>query len=154
MTKARTQRVRERSARALLELPAARPLIQAVDHDHEAGVRVEASDVGANGDRWVEPFLEANRQNLARLAIQTSVEARDKVGLRLRTGPRIGAVPLLSPATRRVVAGLLVTPRFRWSALGAVLGAIGFASEPSVGGTPLVPGSAREVPAWLLAAPV
>lgn len=27
-------------------------------------------------------------------------------------------------------------------------------SEPSVGGAPLVPGSAREVPAWLLAAPV
>src|SRR5690606_34983479 len=30
----------------------------------------------------------------------------------------------------------------------------GFATEPSLGGTPLVPGSAREVPAWLLAAPV
>src|SRR5690606_24733778 len=43
---------------------------------------------------------------------------------------------------------------FRWSALGSVLGRIGFATEPSLGGTPLVPGSAREVPTWLLAAPV
>jgi hypothetical protein len=35
-----------------------------------------------------------------------------------------------------------------------VLGDIGFATEPSIGGAPLVPGSAREVPMWLLAAPV
>ncbi|HUP21714.1 MAG TPA: hypothetical protein VNB06_02090 [Thermoanaerobaculia bacterium] len=110
--------------------------------------------LGASGDRWIEPFLEANRAQLTRLGILAAVETRSGIGLRLTPGTRIGAVPLLSPSTRRVAAGLLVSPRFRWSALGAVLGDIGFSAEPSLGGSPLVPGSAREVPPWLLAAPV
>jgi hypothetical protein len=110
--------------------------------------------LSASGDRWVEPFLEANRIHLKRLGVVADVQTRGGVALRLTPGVRIGAVPLLSPVTRRVAAGLLVEPRFRWTALGAVLGDIGFATEPSLGGTPLVPGSAREVPAWLLAAPV
>lgn len=96
----------------------------------------------------------ANGANLKRLGVSAEVEVQKSVGLRLTPTTRIGAVPLLSPSTRRVAAGLLVAPRFRWSALGAVLGDIGFATEPSLGGTPLVPGSAREVPSWLLAAPV
>jgi hypothetical protein len=152
MSRGRTQRGRERATRALLEAPSSRPLLQAVDHG--PGVRVEASTVGAQGDRWIEPFLDANRTHLARLGVIPTVETRGGVAVRLTPGSRIGAVPILSPSTRRVAAGLLVAPRFRWSALGAVLGDTGFATEPSLGGTPLVPGSAREVPAWLLAAPV
>lgn len=152
MTRGRTQRGRERASRGLLEIPTGRPLIQAVDHG--PGVRLDAAMLGASGERWVEPFLEANHGHLRRLGVSANVETRGGIALRLTPGPRIGAVPLLSPATRRVAAGLLVAPRFRWSALGAVLGDIGFTTEPSLGGSPLVPGSAREVPAWLLAAPV
>lgn len=152
MKRGRTRRGRERAARALMQIPSGRPLIQAVDHG--PGIRLNANDIGASGDRWIEPFLEANRAHLSRLRVSYSVESRNGIGLRLTPGPRIGAVPLVSPSTRRVAAGLLVAPRFRWSALGAVLGEIGFATEPSVGGSPLVPGSAREVPMWLLAAPV
>lgn len=72
----------------------------------------------------------------------------------LRPSRRIGAVPLVAPATRRVVAGILVSPRFRWTALGDVLSAVGFAVAPTLGGGALVPGSAREVPSWLIAGPV
>lgn len=152
MTRGRTQRGRERSSRGLLDLPSGRPLLTAFDHGPP--VLIQAADVGAAGDRWVEPFLDANRPLLARIGVTAEVEARGGIGLRLTPGVRIGAVPLLSPSTRRVAAGLLVAPRFRWGALGAVLSDIGFATEPSLGGTPLVPGSAREVPGWLLAAPV
>lgn len=152
MTSTQPQRGRERASRALREIPAGRPLIHAVDHG--PGVRVDAAKLGVVGHSWIEPFLEANRTHLRRLGIAATIETRRGIALRLTPGPRIGAVPLLSPSTRRVAAGLLVTPRFRWSALGAVLGDIGFATEPSIGGTPLVPGSAREVPSWLLAAPV
>lgn len=152
MTRGRTQRGRERASRGLLEIPSGRPLVQALDHG--PAVRLDAASVGASGDRWVEPFLDANGAHLRRLGVTASIETRGGVAVRLTPGSRIGAVPLLSPSTRRVAAGLLVAPRFRWIALGAVLGDIGFATEPSLGGTPLVPGSAREVPAWLLAAPV
>ena len=152
MKRVRTGRGQTRTARAILELPAARPLVRAIDHG--PAVRLEAAKLGISGDRWVEPFLEANRAHLARLAVVPTIETRNGIALLLTPGSRIGAVPLLSPANRRVAAGLLVTPRFRWTALGAVLGDIGFATEPSIGGSPLVPGSAREVPTWLLAAPV
>ncbi|MCB1739308.1 MAG: hypothetical protein KDK91_02985 [Gammaproteobacteria bacterium] len=135
-----------------MALPRGRPLVKAVDHG--PAVRFDPATIGASGDRWVEPFLAANDAHLRRLGVTTNVATRNGLSLWLLPGPRIGAVPLLSPSTRRVAAGLLVSPRFRWSALGAVLGDIGFAAEPSVGGAPLVPGSAREVPAWLLAAPV
>lgn len=130
----------------------ARPLFRLVDHGDP--IRIEPSAVGAAGDRWIDGFLQANQPHLRRLDLRTEVETRG--GVRLLVHPRsyIGAVPLVSPATRRVAAGLLVEPRFRWSALGSVLQATGFAVEPRLGQAPLVPGSAREVPPWLLAAPV
>src|SRR5262249_7885651 len=43
---------------------------------------------------------------------------------------------------------------FGWSSVGQVLGDVGFRVEPEVGGASLVPGSAREVPPWILAGPV
>ena len=152
MSRGQTRKGRARANRALLAIPAAKPLLRAVDHG--PAIRLDPSILGAAGDRWVEPFMDANRGHLDRLGVEVRVETRGGVGLSLRPGPRVGAVPLLSPSTRRVAAGLLVAPRFRWSALGAVLGTTGFSTEPSLGGAPLVPGSAREVPPWMLASPV
>jgi len=148
----RTRRGRARSKRALLETPTAKPLLRGVDHGGE--VHVDPGVVGATGDRWVEPFLDANRPLLTRLGVAPRVATKGGVRIALKPSGRIGAIPLLSPATRRVVAGLLISPRFRWSALGSVLSATGFSSEASLGGAPMVPGSAREVPSWLLAGPV
>jgi hypothetical protein len=150
VTPAPTPRSRKRRAQPALN--ASRPLISTTDHGKS--VWVNAATLGVSGDRWIEPFLAANAPQLDRLGIKASIDAHDQLRVRLIPGSRIGATPLLSPATRRVVAGLLVTPRFRWSALGAVLGDIGFALEPQVGGAQMVPGSARAVPTWLLAAPV
>lgn len=130
----------------------ARPLFRLVDHGDP--IRIEPAAVGAAGDRWIDGFLQANQAQLRRLDLRTDVETRGGVRLLVHPGSHIGAVPLVSPATRRVAAGLLVEPRFRWSALGSVLQATGFAVEPRLGQAPLVPGSAREVPPWLLAAPV
>ncbi len=152
MSRGRTRKGRARRERALLAPPAAKPLLQAEDHGRE--VRLDPAAIGATGDRWIEPFLDANRSHLERLQVTPRVETRGGLALAFRPGSRIGAVPLLSPANRRVCAGLLVRPRFRWSALGAVLSEIAFQTEPSLGGAPPVPGSARQVPAWLLASPV
>ena len=149
-------RGRGKKARSLGTLAAAvatsRPLLKALDHGEP--IAVEGRDVGASGDRWVEPFLIANQAGLRRLELRPEVRADPTLRVLLRPGSRIGAIPLLSPATRRVSAGLLIEPRFRWAALGAVFDAIGFSVEPVLGGAALVPGSAREVPPWMLAAPV
>jgi len=58
-------------------------------------------------------------------------------------GARIGAMPLVGPAIRRVVAGILAEPRIRWPALGAAFNPIGYTVEPAAGGFPLVPDSAE-----------
>ena len=91
---------------------------------------------------------------LQRLGLTPEVHSSGGLHMLLRPSGRIGAVPLVAPASRRVTAGVLVSPRFRWSALGEVLSGVGFSVAPTLGGGALVPGSAREVPSWLIAGPV
>lgn len=153
MARRRTRQQNARAGSLLVASAVSRPLLRTTDHG--TPISISAKDVGAvEGDRWIEPFLEANRGGLERLELKPHVQLDRGIHVQLSPGPRVGAVPLLSPATRRVVAGVLVEPRFRWSALGNVFNAIGFAVTPSLGGGALVPGSAREVPPWILAGPV
>jgi hypothetical protein len=128
--------------------------LRARDHGEPAVLRPSHLGLPRKHDRWVDPFLEANRPALARLGIRPEVAHAGELVIRMHPSSRIGAVPLLSPSTRKPAAGLLVQPRFRWAELGEVVGRIGFAVEPNVGGGSLVPGSAREVPPWLIAGPV
>jgi hypothetical protein len=63
-------------------------------------------------------------------------------------------MPLSSGRTGHVVGGLVIRPRFGWSGVGRVLGEIGWHASPEFADLPLVPGSGREVPPWVLAGPV
>lgn len=151
MSRGRTSRGRERGGFSQ-EAPKAKPLLKTTDEGDP--VRIDGIMIGANGDRWVDPFLAANASAIDRLGLRPEVHSDGGIHLRLRPSGSIGAVPLVAPATRRVAAGVLVEPRFRWSALGDVMAAVGFAVAPTLGGGSLVPGSAREVPSWLVAGPV
>lgn len=114
-----------------------------------------AGDLGIDRSRnWVAPFMDANRMLLRRLEVTATVTSAHETCVALCPGSRVGAVPLLHPTTRRVAAGLLVEPRFQWTALGAVMSDVGFDVAPALGGAPEVPGSAREVPPWIIAGPV
>src|SRR5436305_1570324 len=104
--------------------PAGRPLLRGVDQGDPIAVR--AQDVGAAGDRWIGPFLAANEPVFKRLELRPEVRGERGVGLVLHPGSRIGAMPLVSPSTRKVIAGLLIAPRFQWSSLGAVFQRTGF----------------------------
>ena len=150
MARGRTARGRARTVRT--QVPAARPLMQTTDEGEP--IRIGGDIVQAQGDRWVDPFLAANRPALQRLGLTPEVHSSGGLHMLLRPSGRIGAVPLVAPASRRVTAGVLVSPRFRWSALGEVLSGVGFSVAPTLGGGALVPGSAREVPSWLIAGPV
>ena len=133
---------------------AALPLKKLVDQEGTDTLTHE--DVGAPDPiGWPEPFFVANQGAFERLAIETSVRVeRNRAVVVLTSGDRLGAVPLRSPVTRKVTTGLLVSPRFGWPSIGRVLGDVGFRIEPDIGGQALVPGSAREVPPWVLAGPV
>jgi len=53
-----------------------------------------------------------------------------------------------------VAGGFIVKPRFDWAGMGQVLVETGWAASPEFLDLPLVPGSGREVPPWVLAGPV
>ena len=74
--------------------------------------------------------------------------------IRLHPGGRTGAMPLRSAQTGHVVGGIVIQPRFGWSGVGRILSQIGWHASPQFVDLPLVPGSGREVPPWVLAGPV
>ena len=63
-------------------------------------------------------------------------------------------MPLRAPDTHKVTTGLIVKPRFGWDGIGPLLQHIGWEATPRILEMQLVPGSAREVPAWVLAGPI
>jgi hypothetical protein len=96
-----------------------------------------------------------NRAQLDALAITSLLEPNPEgVSLRLRPDGLVGAIPLLAPDSQRIAGGLVVRPRFGWDDIGVLLSAIGWAAAPQILAQPLVPGSAREVPPWVLAGPI
>jgi len=128
--------------------------------DQGAPRRLELSDFGVGGrDRsWnahAENFIAANRPQLSAIGVEPQLVAgRGNIHLVLRPGGVVGAVPLHAPDTRKVSGGVVVRPRFGWDGIGALLDQVGWAAQPQILEMPLVPGSAREVPPWVLAGPV
>ncbi len=150
-----TGRRRAKARRKQQERLGLTPLLRG--RDHGPAVEIEPEDVGESGasSRWAERFVQVNDAALRRLHVRTSLGSQgDGVVVRLQPGATLGAVPLLAPSTQKVSAGLLIEPRFGWTRVGAMLGDVHFSASPQVGGLPMVPGSAREVPPWILAGPV
>jgi hypothetical protein len=138
--------------------PETKPLYAAVDHGHPLVIRqthfAPASRSGSWG-RFAESFIQFNEHSLAELDVQVElVPGALEPAIRLVPGARAGAVPLRSAQTGSVVAGLVVKPRFGWSGVGTVMSETGWAATPNFLDLPLVPGSARQVPPWVLAGPV
>lgn len=73
------------------------------------------------------------------------------VSLLFKSTNYIGAVPLLSPSSGRVDYGLVIKPRFEWSGLGPMLSMMGWKVVPTPIKLPLIPGTERKVPQWVLA---
>jgi hypothetical protein len=133
---------------------AALPLKKLPDQGGET--ELSHDEIGAP-DRadWTNSFLSANRDELERLAIATRIGVRDgRTHVVLTSSDRVGAIPIRSPITRKIIGGILVEPRFGWQSIGQVLGDVGFRVEPKIGGLALVPGSSpgqwsRALPRWL-----
>lgn len=104
---------------------------------------------------YLDGFLARNRIALRALSLEPRiVSGRDGIRLELQPGLRAGAIPLRSAVTGQVAGGVVINPRFGWPGVGQVLSATGWGSGPEFLSLPLVPGSGREVPPWVLAGPV
>lgn len=138
--------------------PKQAPLYQAVDHGPAITLSPQLFAPPQRDGGWgsyAEAFLRFNQP--AFHALDIKAEAHAGIGgfsIRLTPGGKTGAVPLRSAQTGRVVGGLLVSPRFGWSGVGRVLAETGWPALPEFLPLPMVPGSGREVPPWVLAGPV
>jgi hypothetical protein len=110
---------------------------------------------GGGWGAFADSFLRMNEKTLGRLDVSAEVTSSDSgIRLSLIPGSRTGAIPLRSAQTGHVSAGFLVEPRFGWGGVGRVLTQTGWQTQPDFLEGPLVPGSGREVPPWVLAGPV
>ena len=150
---------RNSGRRVLLKrAPSQKPLYKALDHGHP--VRLKQSDFAATtrSGSWgtfAESFLRFNERALQELDLSVGIVAsHPEPTIQVSPGGRVGAIPLRSAQTGAVVAGFLVAPRFGWSGVGSVMSETGWAASPNFLDLPLVPGSARQIPPWVLAGPV
>ena len=138
--------------------PRERPLVTLDDQGSPKALSPSLFGVGGRDRSWnahAENFLSANRPGLEALAVQPRlVPGISEIGLELRPGGVVGAVPLRAPDTRRVAGGIVVRPRFGWGGVGQLLQEIGWSASPTLLEMPLVSGAAREVPPWVLAGPI
>src|SRR5688572_27895126 len=138
--------------------PSQKPLFKARDHGSGVLLDPEAFAPAQRGGGWgpfSDSFLRMNETALVQLDVTPEISSSDSgVQLRLVPGERAGAIALRSAQTGHVAAGLVVEPRFGWSGVGRVLTDTGWAASPQFLDGPLVPGSGREVPPWVLAGPV
>jgi hypothetical protein len=102
-----------------------------------------------------ESFVRLNTEALKSLDVRIEFGATASgTAIRLVPGGRVGAVPLRHSQTGHVVGGMVVRPRFGWAGAGQILAQTGWHAMPELHPLSAVPGSAREVPAWVLAGPV
>jgi hypothetical protein len=139
------------------DTPRSQPLLHAVDHGAPVVVPPQPYVAASREGGWgphLDPFLARNQAALHSLALEPRIIAgREGVRLELQPGGRAGAVPLCSAVTGQVAGGMVVAPRFGWPGVGRVLSVTGWGSGPEFLAQPLVPGSGREVPPWVLAGP-
>ena len=137
---------------------AQRPLYEMSDHGHPIAVRQQDFAPPSRSGSWgtfAESFLRFNEKALRELDVAASlVPGRPEPTIHLVPGGRTGAIPLRSAQSGNPIAGLIVRPRFGWPGVGQVMSETGWAASPSFLELPLVPGSARQIPPWVLAGPV
>jgi hypothetical protein len=96
-------------------------------------------------------FIRDNRGLLKDYGV--SVESKfdgQTVSLSFTSTNFIGALPLLSPTSGKPDYGLIIKPRFEWAGLGPMLSLMGWKIVPTPLRLPLIPGTERKVPPWVL----
>lgn len=138
--------------------PSQKPLLTATDHGPPVIVPPEIFAPVQRDGGWgpfSEAFLRMNEASLRALDVRGELAAGSGgASVRLVPAGHAGAIPLRSAQSGAVTGGFVVRPRFGWAGVGRVLGEIGWYTAPEFLDAPLVPGSGREVPPWVLAGPV
>ncbi|WP_374712413.1 5-methylcytosine restriction system specificity protein McrC [Symbiobacterium terraclitae] len=146
------------AGRSRVTAPRQTPLFRAVDNGPAIALSPQLFAPPQRDGGWgsyADSFLRVNQAAFEALDVKAEAYAGTAgLSIRITPGGKTGAVPLRSAQTGRVVGGLLVSPRFGWAGVGRVLAETGWPALPEFLALPMVPGSGREVPPWVLAGPV
>ena len=108
-------------------------------------------DYLAQAARLGQQFVQQNRWIFNQFDVKASLDYDgSSVDIVIRTGSKIGALPLFSPTSGKPDYGLIIKPRFDWSGLGNMLGEMGWKIIPVPLTLPLLPRSDRKIPPWVL----
>ncbi len=111
----------------------------------------KSRDPSGSSARLAEQFLNQNSGVLNSLGVSGSLTYDgSNVEVVFRSSNKVGAVPMLSPTSGRVDFGLIVNPRFGWAGIGPMMAQTGWRIVPSILKLPLLPRSARSIPAWVI----
>jgi len=101
--------------------------------------------------RLARQFIEMNRGILGNFDVQAAADYDgSQMWLVIKTGIKAGAFPLLSPTSGKPEYGMVIKPRFDWAGIGNMLAQMGWRVVPTLLKLPLLPGSERKVPPWVL----
>lgn len=108
-------------------------------------------DPQAMAARLSNQFIDQNRGILNNFDVQVSQDYDGQnIWLVLKTGIKAGAFPLLSPTSGKPEYGMVIKPRFEWAGIGGMLAQMGWRITPTLLKLPLIPGTERKVPPWVL----
>jgi hypothetical protein len=108
-------------------------------------------DPQAMAARLAKQFIEQNIGILSKFDIQASQDYDgNNLWLVIKTGIKVGAFPLLSPTSGKPEYGMVIKPRFEWAGIGNMLAQMGWRIVPTLLKLPLIPGTERKVPPWVL----
>ena len=138
--------------------PSQRQLLHAVDNGYPVFVDPKAYISLGRDPGWgphLDGFINRNLSAIRALGAEPIITSgRDGARLEIKPGNKAGAIPLHSHVSGKVAGGIIISPRFGWNGVGRILQSTGWGSGPEFLPQPLVPGSGREVPPWVLAGPV
>jgi hypothetical protein len=105
--------------------------------------------------RLARQFIDQNRGILRNFDIEATQDYDGShVWLVLKSGIKTGAFPLLSPTSGKPEYGMVIKPRFEWAGIGSMLAQMGWRIVPTLLKLPLLPGTERKVPPWVLSSVV
>jgi hypothetical protein len=108
-------------------------------------------DPQALSARLAKQFINQNRGILRNFDVNVNLDYDgSKTWLVFNTGIMAGAFPLLSPTSGKPEYGMIIKPRFEWAGVGEMIGEMGWRVVPTLLRLPLMPGTERKVPPWIL----
>lgn len=113
--------------------------------------KVSARDKTPVVQKLINQFIQHNASNLKKLGVALEPNFEGEVlSIKVNSGIKVGAIPLISPITYKQDFNLIVRPRFGWNGIGPAMLLTGLRVMPKILPLPQLSISEKKIPPWLL----